>query len=174
MDDGGATGEPDADVPEGSGTDGVAAPEKLFSPEGDFMLIWGSMAGILTMLEVFAGSLPLMILGGAVAAVPLLAGAAANAIRRFRPPVGFYLLVTLGAAVAAGAGLAYTDALVAPAGYAVIALANAGRVYELGYRDSDSLLDPRRDDGDASDAGDDEAESDGENEGGSEGEDDGN
>lgn len=161
MDDGGATGEPDTDGPEGNGTDGVEAPEKLFSPEGDFMLIWGSMAAILTLLEVFAGSLPTMILGGAVAAIVLLGGAAANAIRRFRPPVAFYLLVTLGAVVAAGSGLAYTDALVAPAGFAVIALANAGRVYELGYRDSDSLLDPIReddDDEDTAEKGDDGAE----------------
>lgn len=140
----------DAGVDTDAEGEGPAAPEKLFTAEGDFLFIWGVMAALVTVLEYFSGGPPTVLLSGAIAAVVSLGAAAANATRRFRPTTGLYALVTLAAAV--GALVAYSgEALVTAAGLGVVALANGGRVYELGYRGSDSLLDPVRDDGSGED-----------------------
>jgi len=129
------------DGPRGPGRDG------RLSPEGDFLLIWGLAAGVVTALYALGGGLPTAVLLGTIATAASLLGVAADVLRPgFRPSTGLYGIVTLSAAAGAVVTYAYSEALITASGLGVVAIANAGRVFEIGHRDSDSLLDPLRED----------------------------
>jgi hypothetical protein len=118
------------------------------SPEGDFMLIWGLAAGALTALYALGDGLPTAVLLGGVATVTSFGAVGADLLRpAFRPSTGLHAIVALAAAAAAVVAYVYGGALVTASGLGVVAVANAGRVYEVGHRDADSLLDPLDDDG---------------------------
>ncbi|PSP97228.1 hypothetical protein BRC89_11685 [Halobacteriales archaeon QS_4_70_19] len=145
------------DGPRGPGRDG------RLSPEGDFLLIWGLAAGVVTALYALGGGLPTAVLLGTIATAASLLGVAADVLRPgFRPSTGLYGIVTLSAAAGAVVAYAYSEALITASGLGVVAIANAGRVFEIGHRDSDSLLDPLREEedeeGGAADEGDANAE----------------
>lgn len=129
--------------------DGARGPESdgRLSAEGDFLLIWGLAAGIVTALYALGGGLPTAVLLGTIATAASLGGVAADVLRPdFRPSTGLYGIVTLSAAAGAVVAYAYGEALITASGLGVVAIANAGRVFEVDHRDSDSLLDPLRED----------------------------
>lgn len=124
-----------------------------FSAEGDFMLIWGIAAALLTGLYALGGGLPTAVLLGSIATVASFVSVAADLTRPdYRPSSGLYGVVVLSAAGGALIAYVYDGALITASGLGVIAVANAGRVFEVDHRDEDSLLDPLTEDENGSEA----------------------
>jgi hypothetical protein len=119
------------------------------SAEGDFMLIWGIAAALLTGLYALGGGLPTAVLLGGIATVASFVALAADLSRPdYRPSTGLYSVITISAAAGALVAYVYDGALITASGLGVVAIANAGRVFEVGHRDEDSLLDPLTEDDD--------------------------
>jgi hypothetical protein len=117
------------------------------SAEGDFMLIFGLSAALVTGLYALGGGLPTVLLLGSIASVASLGAVVADLTRPdFRPSTGLHSLITLSSAAGALIAYVYSGALLTATGLGVVALANAGRVVEVDFRDDDSLLDPLADD----------------------------
>jgi hypothetical protein len=133
----------DADEPAASGGKRGADTGGRLSAEGDFLFIWGLAAALVTGLYALGDGLPTVLLLGGIAAVASLGAVAADfADPDFRPSTGLYAVVTLSSAAGALLAYVFAEALITASGLAVVALANAGRVVEVGYRNEDSLLDP--------------------------------
>jgi hypothetical protein len=134
---------PDADTPAETGGKRGADTGGRLSAEGDFLFIWGLAAALVTGLYALGDGLPTVLLLGGIAAVASLGAVAADfADPGFRPSTGLYSIVTLSAGAGGAVAYLFGEALITASGLAVVALANAGRVVEVGYRDEDSLLDP--------------------------------
>jgi hypothetical protein len=123
--------------------DGDAESDGGLSAEGDFMLIFGLSAALVTGLYALGGGLPTALLLGTIASVASLGAVVADLTRPdFRPSTGLHSLITLSAAAGALVAYVYSNALLTATGLGVVAIANAGRVFEVDFRDEDSLLDP--------------------------------
>lgn len=117
------------------------------SAEGEFMLIWGVAAALITGLDALGGGLPTVILLGTIATAASLGSVAGDLLRPdFRPSAGLHSVIVLAAAAGALLAFRYDDSLITASGFGVIALANAGRAFEVDYREDDSLLDPLTED----------------------------
>ena len=129
-----------------AGGDAQASDGRL-SAEGDFMLVWGIAAALVTGLYALGSGLPTVVLLGTVATVTSLGSVAGDLLRPdFRPSAGLHSIVVLAAAAGALLAFRYDDSLITASGLGVIALANAGRVFEVDHREDDSLLDPLAED----------------------------
>jgi hypothetical protein len=130
------------------------------SAEGEFMLIWGVAAALITGLYALGGGLPTAILLGSIATVASFFAVIADLSRPdYRPATGLYSVVVLSAGVGALIAYVYDGALLSASGLGVVAVANAGRVFEVDYRDEDSLLDPLMEDENEADVHEDSADS---------------
>lgn len=137
----------DADTEPGSG-----GPERdgRLSAEGNFMFVFGLSAALVTALYAVGGGLPTVLLLGTIASVGSLGAVVADLTRPdFRPSTGLHSLITLSSAAGALIAYVYNSALLTAIGLGVVAIANAGRVFEVDFRDDDSLLDPLEEDEDA-------------------------
>jgi hypothetical protein len=136
------------DEAEGSAQESADNDGRL-SAEADFMLIWGIAAALLTGLYALGGGLATAVLLGSIATAASFVAVVADLSRSgFRPSSGLYGVVTLSAAAGALIAYVYDGALITASGLGVIAVANAGRVFEVDHRDEDSLLDPLTEDED--------------------------
>ncbi len=136
-----------------------AGSEGRLSAEGDFMLIFGLSAALVTGLYALGGGLPTALLLGTIASVASLGAVVADLTRPdFRPSTGLHSLITLSAAAGALVAYVYSSALLTATGLGVVAIANAGRVFEVDFRDEDSLLDPLDEDEEDADSESREAE----------------
>lgn len=137
---------------DGDDTADEQAPETdgRLSAEGDFMLIFGLSAALVTGLYALDNPLPTVLLLGGIASIASLGAVVADLIRPdFRPSTGLHSLIVVSAAAGALVAYVYSNALLTATGLGVVALANAGRVIEVDFRDEDSLLDPLDEDEEA-------------------------